>query len=113
MNIDKNDDINQTQQTELYQKLLFTGYTDEEITEIKNLMEMWDKATYPNIANSIVDHADRHGFAGNYLKYLRKAANFHKKGARKKLLPNGAERWNKGNEFLIERNSKIVSYGEN
>lgn len=51
-------------------------------------MEKWDKATYPTLANSIVAHADRHNFKGNYLKYLRKAANFNKKGARKKTLPN-------------------------
>ena len=44
---------------------------------------------------------------------LRKAANFKKKGARKKLLPDGAIRWNKGAEFLIERDGKIVTYGEN
>ncbi|MGH2413748.1 MAG: hypothetical protein ACRDEA_08660 [Microcystaceae cyanobacterium] len=92
---------------------MFEGYTDTEIEEIKSLMEKWDKATYPTLANSIVDHADRHGFTGDYLKYLRKASNFNKKGARKKLLPNKAFRWNKGAEFLIEKNRKIISYGEN
>ncbi|HLP90026.1 MAG TPA: hypothetical protein VK184_15725 [Nostocaceae cyanobacterium] len=113
MSLDQNDDINPIQQPDPYEKILFEGYTDIEIAEIKNLMEKWDKASYPTLANSIIDHADRHGFTGNYLKYLRKAANFNEKGARKKLLPNGADRWNKGNEFIIERNGKIVSYGEN
>lgn len=76
-------------------------------------MQKWDQATYPTLANSIVDHADRHGYQDDYLKYLRKAANFNKKGARKTNLPNRALRWNKGTEFLIEKDSKIISYGEN
>jgi hypothetical protein len=113
MNFYNDDDRNQIPQTDPYEKILFAGYTDAESAEIKNIMEMWDKATYPTLANSIVDHANRHGLAGNYLKYLRKSINFNKKGARKKILPNGADRWNKGDEFIIERNGKIVSYGEN
>jgi hypothetical protein len=97
---------------DLYQQILFEGYTEQEIAEIQILMQKWDKATYPTLANSIVDHADRHGFRANYLKYLRKAANFNKKGARKIKLPNQALRWNKGTEFFIERDSKIISYGD-
>lgn len=113
MNPHNHDELNQTEPADPYKQILFKGYTDPEIIEIKNLMAKWDKATYPTLANSIVDHADRHGFTGNYLKYLRKADNFNKKGARKKLLPNGASRWNKGTEFIIEKNGKIISYGEN
>ena len=96
-----------------YQQMLFEGYTDREIIEIQTLMQKWDKATYPTLENSIVDHADRHGFKANYLKYLRKAANFNKKGARRTKLPKGTLRWNKGTEFIIERDKKIISYGEN
>ncbi len=113
MNPNNPEDRNQIEKADPYDQILFEGYTDKEIAEIKTLMETWDKATYTTLANSIVDHAERHGFRGNYLKYLRKASNFNKKGARKKLLPNGAFRWNKGTEFLIERNEKIISYGEN
>lgn len=113
MNPNNQDDINQPEKTDPYEQILFEGYTDAETAEIESLMEKWNKATYPTLANSIVDHADRHGFTGDYLKYLRKASNFNKKGARKKLLPNGALRWNKGIEFLIERDGKIISYGEN
>lgn len=96
-----------------YQQILFQGYNDLEVAEIQTLLQKWNKATYPNIANSIVDHANRHGFQEDYLKYLRKANNFNKKGARKTKLLNGALRWNKGTEFLIERDNKIISYGEN
>ena len=96
-----------------YQQILFQGYNDLEVAEIQTLLQKWNKATYPTIANSIVDHANRHGFQEDYLKYLRKANNFNKKGARKTKLLNGALRWNKGTEFLIERDNKIISYGEN
>ncbi|HEY9847876.1 MAG TPA: hypothetical protein V6D28_00330 [Leptolyngbyaceae cyanobacterium] len=113
MNPDNHDEIDRSEKTDPYEQILFERYTDAEIAEIKAIIEKWDKATYPTVANSIVDHADRHGFTGNYLKYLRKANNFNKKGARKKLLPNGALRWNKGIEFIIERDGKIISYGEN
>jgi hypothetical protein len=89
------------------------GCTEEEISEIQALMDSWDQATYPTLATSIEKHAEKHSFPGEYLRYLRKAANLKKKGARKKLLADGAIRWNKGAEFLIERNGKTVTYGEN
>jgi hypothetical protein len=113
MNPNNQGESAQSQPTDPHEEILFTGYTEDEIVEIKILMKNWDKASYFTLANSIVDHADRHDFENNYLKYLRKANNFNKKGARKKILSDGAVRWNKGNEFLIERNGKIVSYGEN
>lgn len=96
-----------------YEAVLYARYTAEEITEIQQLMASWDQATYPTLPTSIVKHAQKHGFNEDYLRYLRKASNFNKKGARKKNLPDGATRWHKGNEFLIERNGKIVTYGEN
>lgn len=96
-----------------YEEELFYGYTAEEMVEMQVLMQRWDRATYPTLPTSIVKHAKKHGFSGEYLRYLRKAANFNKKFARKKLLPDGATRWHKGNEFLIERNGKVVTYGEN
>jgi hypothetical protein len=36
------------------------------------------------------------------------AANFNKKGARKTKLPNGAWRWNKGTEFIMERVQNVT-----
>ena len=84
------------------------------LSEFRRLMKKWDKATYDSLADSIRDHASRHGFGNDYLTYLRKASNFNKKGAHKTALPNGASRWNRENgEFLIERKGKIVSYGYN
>ena len=113
MHENNQDHHNETEKADIYEQILLERYTDAEIAEIKSLMLNWDKATYPTLSHSIVDHADRHGFRDDYLRYLRKASNFQIKGARKKLLPNGAYRWNKGSEFIIKRDSKIISYGEN
>jgi hypothetical protein len=99
--------------TDPYELLLFQDYTEAEIVEIQTLMTEWDRATYASIAHSIVDHAERHGFQPDYLKYLRKAHNFNRKRVKQRVLSDGSIRWNKGIEFLIERNEKIVSYGEN
>lgn len=84
------------------------------LSEAKALVGKWDKATYPSVSASIRDHAKRHGFGNDIPKYLRKAANFNKNGARKTMLSDGAIRWNRKNgEFLIERDGKIVTYGVN
>jgi hypothetical protein len=96
-----------------YANELYSGYTEAEIVQMQTLMADWTQATYPTLATSIVKHAKKHGFTGEYLRYLRKASNFNKKGSRQKRLPDGAIRWNKGSEFLIERDGKIVTYGEN
>ncbi|MCI5207227.1 MAG: RHS repeat-associated core domain-containing protein [Candidatus Electrothrix sp. ATG2] len=83
------------------------------LSEAKNLMSKWSKGTFDSISDSIRYHTGRHG-DGDIAKYLRKAASFNKKGAKKKILDDGATRWNKKNgEFLIEREGKIVTYGKN
>jgi hypothetical protein len=99
--------------TDPYESLLFQTYTEAEIQEIQTLMTEWNAATYSSVAHSICDHAERHGFSSDYLKYLRKAHNFNRKRAKQRLLSDGSRRWHKGIEFLIERDGKIVSYGEN
>ena len=84
------------------------------LTEAKQLMSGWTRSNFDNVAESIRYHARSHGFGDDVAKYLRKAANFNKRGASKTITPNGAIRWNrKGGEFLIERAGKIVSYGVN
>lgn len=95
MNPGNQDESTQSHPTSPYEEILFKGHTEAEVAEIKILMRNWDKATYATLGNSIVYHADRHNFENNYLKYLRKAKNFNKKGARKKILSDGAVRWNK------------------
>ena len=54
------------------------------LKEAKELLSKWDKASYRTLADSIRDHAARHGFGDDIAKYLRKSANFNKKGATKK-----------------------------
>lgn len=82
--------------------------------EEKHLLSKWSKGSYDSIIESVIDHANRHGFANKYAQYLRKAAAFNKRGAKKKKLDDGAIRWNRKNgEFIIERGGKIVSYGIN
>lgn len=84
------------------------------LKEAKNLLFIWNKATYRTIADSLRDHAARHGFGDDIAKYLRKAAHFNKKGARKKILEDGATRWTrKSGEFFIERDGKVITYGIN
>ena len=84
------------------------------LSEAKALLAGWSKGSFGNVARSIRYHARKHGFGSDIPKYLRKAANFNKRGATRKLLEDGAVRWNrKGGEFLIERGGQIVTYGIN
>ena len=92
-------------------QLFSHAQNEQQVEEIKRLMRRWAKSSYDSIAHCIVDHASRHGFSRNELKYLRKAGHFSKKRARKAYPELGVVRWNKGNnEYLIEREGKIVSY---
>ncbi|ETW95594.1 MAG: hypothetical protein ETSY1_29970, partial [Candidatus Entotheonella factor] len=82
------------------------------LKEAKQLLSRWDKSSYRTLSKSIRDHAHRHGFGDDIPKYLRKAANFNKKGANKKVRADGSVRYRRPNgEFLIERDGKIVTYG--
>lgn len=80
--------------------------------EAEGLISKWDKASFPTIEKSLQYHYREHG-RGGMMRYLRKAANFNYKGAKKKILSDGAVRYNrKSGEFIITRGGKIVSYGE-
>ncbi len=82
------------------------------LREMKKLMSLWDKSTSRTLAESIRYHAAEHG--GDVLKYLRKAANFNKRGARRTIRSDGSIKWLKNNgEWIIERGGRIVSYGWN
>ena len=82
--------------------------------EKRRLVSRWSKGSFDNVAKSIRYHASKHGSGQSVWKYLRKAADFNKRGARKTVLENGAVRWTrKSGEFLIEKEGKIVSYGFN
>ncbi|NJM18554.1 MAG: hypothetical protein HC836_07655 [Richelia sp. RM2_1_2] len=99
---------------------LCKGYSQLEVREIEQYIQEWDSSTYISVAQSILDHAARKEF--DRLKYLRKAHNFNKKGA--KRVPKAAYRkdgsavYRQGSEYLIVRPDKygiekIVTYGVN
>jgi len=98
-----------------FENTLFAGRTSAEKKEMQQLMQRWDRRTYDTTAHSVVDHANRHGFQGNYLNYLRRAAAFDRSVATPTPNPDGTVTWTKKNgEFRIETSEeKIVSYGVN
>jgi hypothetical protein len=99
---------------------LLESYTASEALEIQQYLCEWEAGTYDNVAQSVLDHAERKGFSP--LRYLRKAHNFNRKGATR--IPRSGYRqddsavYRKGGEFLIVRPDafgveKIVTYGIN
>ncbi len=106
--------------TDPYLDVLLKGYGDAEISELQQYLLEWEVGTYNSVAHSIIHHAERKRF--DPLKYLRKAHNFSKKGA--KRVPksgyrsDGSAVYRKEDEFLIVRSDqygaeKIVTYGVN
>ncbi|EKV00535.1 hypothetical protein Lepto7375DRAFT_2655 [Leptolyngbya sp. PCC 7375] len=99
---------------------LIENYTDADAAELKQYLLEWEAGTYESVAHSVINHAKRKQF--DPLKYLRKAHNFNKKGA-KRVPPSGYRPddtavYRKTNEFLIVRPDqygieKIVTYGVN
>ncbi len=98
-------------------KKLATSLKGMPIEEAERLVNMWDKATFPNLAENLQYHANTHGFGNNLPKYLRKAANFNFKGATKNIVNDGlgTVRWERmsSGEFIEMRNGKIITYGFN
>lgn len=93
-------------------KLFSIAENECQVQQIEKLMDKWGQSSYDSVAHCIVDHANRHGFPGQYLKYLRKADNFNKKRSKKRNSEPRVIRWKKrSGEYLIERDGKIVSYG--
>lgn len=81
--------------------------------EMEDLLDDWDKGSFDSVEDSVDYHAEKHG-DGDKKKYLRKARNFNKKGARKKHNSDGTTTYKKKDgEFKIERNGKTVTYGKN
>lgn len=97
-------------------ELLSVAKNKQQAEEIERYIQNWgigrSVEPFDSPAHCIVWHANEHG-GGEFLKYLRQANSFNKRGAKKKLV-DGAKRWTrKSGEFLIERDGKIVSYGKN
>ncbi|WP_228014341.1 hypothetical protein [Fortiea sp. LEGE XX443] len=94
--------------SDLFLIQLLEGYNSTEAAEIQQYINEWDAATYTSTTQSILDHANRKGIEP--LKYLRKAHNFHKKGAirvpKTGYRGDGSAVYRKGNEYLIVRPDK-------
>jgi len=106
--------------TDPYLNELLKGYRDAEIAELQQYLLEWEAGTYNNVAHSVIHYAERKQF--DPLKYLRKAHNFSKKGAKRVPISgyrsDGSAVYRKENEFLIVRQDqygveKIVTYGIN
>jgi hypothetical protein len=106
--------------TDLHLVELLKGYTDAEISELQQYLAEWEAGTYDSVAHSVLHHAERKQF--DPLRYLRKAHNFNRKGARRVpksgYRSDGSAVYRKEGEFLIVRPDqcgveKIVTYGIN
>lgn len=103
----------------LSEQQLFDKRSQTEIEEMQGLMRQWDASTYNDVADSILNHALRKGYA-DPLRYLRSASNFDKSQA-VRIPPVGASergtvRWEirKTREYRIETpDGEIVTYGFN
>ena len=62
-----------------YLERLFEDYSNTEVIELQQYLSEWERGTYRTVAQSVLDHSQRKGF--DPLKYLRKAHNFHTRGA--------------------------------
>lgn len=102
------------------ERQFYIDYTQEEIQELQQLMELWSSGTYFSIIESVTDHALRKGYGKDVLAYLGKAAGFDKtKAVRVPSIgyrDDGTARWENKNtgEYLIEDElGKIRTYGIN
>ena len=84
------------------------------LSEAKTLMKLWGKGSFKNRAESIRYHANEHG-GGDYVKYLRKAANFNFRRARSTgVRMDGSIKYTRPNgEYIIMRDGLTISYGKN
>jgi len=97
---------------------LFENRTPEEIAEMRELMELWDEGTYPDVAESILDHSARKGY--DPLQYLRDAGAFSRRKSGTTTVTDwrddNTRLWNnhRTREYLVEDTGlKIRTYGVN
>lgn len=81
------------------------------IEEEAALYAKWDRGTFPTVEESVSYHHLKHGGGMNLREYLRNAAAFNRAGARRTLSRDAEKFSTEKDEFLIEKQGKIVSYG--
>jgi hypothetical protein len=84
------------------------------LTEAKRLIGRWGKGSFKKRKLNIKSHVVTRGSLDTW-RYLRKAYNFNKTGASSSGVRfDGSIFYKRQNgEFLIERDGKIVTYGQN
>jgi RHS repeat-associated protein len=83
-------------------------------SEYQSLSRLWDQGSFGSIADSLRYHYNKHG-GSSFAKYLRKAAEFNYKGARKTFnADKGTTTYRRANgEYIIvDKSGKIRSYEE-
>jgi RHS repeat-associated protein len=82
------------------------------LSEAKQLVGRWGSGTFDSLRKSFEYHYPKHGdFNSSFIKYMRQAYNFNKKGATSRVRDDGSTIFRRKNgEYLIERDGKIVSY---
>ncbi|MBZ0115857.1 MAG: hypothetical protein K8H88_02595 [Sandaracinaceae bacterium] len=81
------------------------------LREAKQLVSMWDRGTFATRAASIRYHALRHG-GGDVARYLRRAANLNRRGARRLARSDGTIRYvrSSGEYLVTTMDGKILTY---
>ena len=84
------------------------------LTEAKSLIARWEKGSFKKRKLNIKSHVRTRGRSDTW-GYLRKADNFNKTRASSSgIRSDGSILYKrKSGEFLIERDGKIVTYGQN
>ena len=79
--------------------------------EARGLYKEWGTGSFSTVGENIRYHADYRG-SGNYVKYMRQASNFNKRGASSTgLRSDGSILYKRNGEFLIQRDGLTVTYG--
>lgn len=85
------------------------------LAEQVELISLWDAGEQASVDASVHDHHRRHGRGLTFWQYMRAAAAFDRTKSTR-IPPTGTRRggtvkWKREkDEFLIERNGKILSY---
>ena len=86
------------------------------LSEAKKLMRQWDKGTFDSRADSLRHHFDIHGHqvgAKDVWQYMRKAAEFNKKGLKPRILEEGKKGYaREGRNIIYDYAGKILTYGK-
>jgi len=88
------------------------GKAFSSFSEARTLYSKWGVGSFNTVGDNIKYHANKRA-NGDYVKYMRQADNFNKRGARNTgIRSDGSILYRRGEQFLIERDGLIVTYGK-